>query len=85
MDAGAPDYGMAGAPPLVRRLTMLRFGQGKPMDVQARAVLRKSLSLTSRHSAKIAAAGRPARSTVSGPSTTMRCYSDWFGSSRQGT
>ena len=42
---------------------MPRLGQGKPMEVQARAVLKQSLSLTSRHAAKIAAGVAGCRST----------------------
>ena len=42
---------------------MPRFGQGKPMAVQARAVLKQSLSLTSRHAAKMAAGVAGSRST----------------------
>lgn len=42
---------------------MARFGKGKPMDVQARAVLKTYLSLSSRHEAKQAAAIKGSRST----------------------
>ncbi len=42
---------------------MARFGKGKPMDVQARAVLKTFLSLTSRHEAKRAGGIHGSRST----------------------
>lgn len=62
-DTGTPDHRVAGAPALARVLTMPRFGQGKPMDVQARAVLKQSLNLTSRHAAKMTAGVAGSRST----------------------
>jgi hypothetical protein len=62
-DQGAPDHGVAGASSLAQRLTVPRFGQGKPMDVQARAVLKQSLSLTSRHEAKMTASVAGSQST----------------------
>jgi integrase len=42
---------------------MARFGKGRPMDVQARALLKANLSLVSRHEAKRASGVKGSRST----------------------
>lgn len=42
---------------------MTRFGQGKAMEVQARAVLKTSLSLTSRHAAKQTSGAKGSQAT----------------------
>lgn len=60
---------------------MARFGKGKPMDVQARAVLKTYLSLSSRHGAKRAGGIKGSRST--GKIHSLATFNKYVGALKQ--
>lgn len=74
---------MARAQALARSevLSLARFGKGKPMDVQARAVLKAYLNLSSRHEAKQTGGILGSRST--GKIHSLATFSKYAGALKQ--